>query len=125
MGFFSPRFYPGYGTIDASQKTRKRVITMNDKKTFMMVRRESDQMIVKAYFVPRNLPDGVRFSQVVGDAYEKIHKIYPHKDYDILIGGAYSLRDFLRTFPDWAKGAITFESEEWNYNSRPESEKRG
>lgn len=98
---------------------------MNDKKTFIMVRRESDQLIVKAYFVSRNLPDGVRFSQVVGDAYEKIHKVYPRKDYEILIGSAYSPRDFFRNFPDWAKGAITFESEEWNYNSGPGSEERG
>jgi len=98
---------------------------MNDKKTFIMVRRESDQMIVKAYFVPRNLPDGVRFSQVVGDAYEKIHKVHPMKDYTLLIGGAYSPRDFLRTFPDWAKGTTTFETEEWNYISEPGSEERG
>ena len=97
---------------------------MNDEKIFIMVRRESDQMIIKAYFVPIKLPDGVQFSHVVGDVYKKIHKVYPRKDYDILIGGAYSPRDFLRTFPDWAEGATTLEAEEWNYNSKLENEER-
>jgi len=83
---------------------------MYDEDTFLMVRRESDQMIVKMYAVPGEYPGNV-FAKVVKEARKKIHQVYPVKDYDILIGDAYSPRDFLRRFPDWARGATTFEAE--------------
>jgi len=93
-----------------------------DKDTYVMVRRESDQMIVKIYFVPKELPGDV-FAKVVSDASEKIHQVYPMKDYDILIGDAYSPRDFLRAFPGWAKGATTFEIETLTNSQEPGNEK--
>ncbi|MBM3238116.1 hypothetical protein FJZ31_17635 [Candidatus Poribacteria bacterium] len=81
-----------------------------DKDTYVMVRRESDQMIVKMYVVPKELPGDI-FVKVVSDTSEKIHQVYPMKDYTLLIGIAHSPIDFLKTFPDWAKGATTFEVE--------------
>jgi len=82
--------------------------------TYLMVRRDSDLMIVKIYVVPKELPQGVRFSQVIGKAFEKIHHDYSRRDYSLLIGDAYSPEDFLRSFPDWARGATTSEVEEWS-----------
>lgn len=82
--------------------------------TYLMVRRDSDLMIVKIYVVPKELPQEVRFSQVIGKAYEKIHHEYSRQDYSLLIGDAYSPEDFLRSFPDWARGTTTSEVEEWN-----------
>jgi len=32
-----------------------------------------------------------------------------------LVGDAHSPEDFLRRFPDWAKGTTTLEVEEWNH----------
>jgi hypothetical protein len=46
-------------------KKQKKVIKMYDEKIFIMVKRTFDQMIVKAYFVPIELPDGIQFSHVV------------------------------------------------------------
>ena len=83
--------------------------------TYFMVKRKSDEMIVNMYVVPKELPEGVSFSQVVTKAYNKIHQNYPRKDYTLLIGGARSPDDFLSSFRDWAKGATALEAEEWDY----------
>jgi len=82
--------------------------------TYFMVKRKSDEMIVKMYVVPRELPDNASFSKVVGKAYDKIHQNYPRKDYTLLIGGARSPEDFLSSFRDWTKGATVLEAEEWD-----------
>lgn len=81
--------------------------------TYLMVKRKSDEKIVKMYKVPSKLPEHTTFSQVMQKARKQIHKKYPRNEYILLVGDAQSPEDFLRIFPDWSKGATTLETEEW------------
>ena len=82
--------------------------------TYLMVKRKSDEKIVRMYKVPLKLPEYVTFSQVMQKARKQIHKEYPRNKYTLLVGDAHSPEDFLRNFSDWAKGTTTLETEEWN-----------
>lgn len=82
--------------------------------TYLMVKRKSDEKIVRMYKVPLKLPEDVTFRKVMPKARKQIHQEYPRNEYTLLVGDAQSPEDFLRSFPDWAKGATILEAEEWN-----------
>jgi len=80
--------------------------------TYFMIRRNSDNMVIKIYSFPREFPEGMNRRQVFHQAREELEREYPETDYTLLLGTAISPDVFLRVYPELARGALNYEVEE-------------